>query len=66
MRRLGLDRLVHWLPGVRRDPARPGAYLVDRRVARWFALEIFHLLGYRRHGRSGRRLSVSRRADDGG
>jgi succinylglutamate desuccinylase len=66
MRRLGLDRLVHWLPGVRRDPARPGAYLVDRRVARWFALEIFHLLGYRRHGRVGRRLSVSRRADDGG
>jgi hypothetical protein len=51
---------------VRRDPARPGAYLVDRRVARWFALEIFHLLGYRRHGRVGRRLSVSRRADDGG
>ena len=65
MRRLRLDRFAHWLPGVRRHPELPNAFSIDRRIARWFALEIFHLLGFRRHGRSGERLVVSRRADDG-
>jgi len=65
MRRLRLDRFAHWLPGVRRHPVLPDAFLIDRRLARWFALEIFHLLGFRRHGRAGARIVVSRRADDG-
>lgn len=63
MRRLGLGRLLHWLPGVRRHPTEAAAFIVDRRVARWYALEIFHLLGYRRHRRAGEKLTVSRRAD---
>jgi succinylglutamate desuccinylase len=63
MRRLRLERFVHWLPGIRRDPARPGTFLVDRRIARWYALEAFHLLGFRRHASLGAKLVVSRRAD---
>jgi len=62
MRRLRLERMVHWLPGVERHPELPGTYVVDRRVARWFALEVFHLLGFRRHGRDGDKLVVSRRS----
>ncbi|NNF28399.1 MAG: hypothetical protein HKN73_14335 [Gemmatimonadetes bacterium] len=61
LRRLGVARVVHWLPGVSRDPAVPGALVANRRVARWFALELFHLLGYRRHLEERNRLVVVRR-----
>lgn len=64
LRRVRSDRVVHWLPGVWRHPALPDAYVVNRRVARWFALEIFHLLGFRRHGRDGDSLLVARRRHD--
>lgn len=61
LRRLGVARVVHWLPGVSRDPAVPGALVANRRVARWFALELFHLLGYRRHLEERNRLVVVQR-----
>jgi succinylglutamate desuccinylase len=64
LRRLRLARVLHWLPGVRRHPELPETFVVDRRVARWFALEIFHLLGFRRHGPAGAKMVVSRRAND--
>ncbi len=61
LRRLGVARIVHWLPGVSRDPSLPGALVANRRVARWFALELFHLLGYRRHLEDQHRLVVVQR-----
>jgi len=61
LRALGLDRWVHWLPGVRRDPALPGALVANRTVARWYALELFHLLGYRKHLEEDKRLVVIKR-----
>jgi succinylglutamate desuccinylase len=61
LRRLGLAGLAPHLPGVRRDPDRPGVLLIDRGTARWFALEIFHLLGFRRARVEGDLLAVSRR-----
>jgi succinylglutamate desuccinylase len=64
LRRLRADSVVHLLPGVRRDRDRPGTYVVNRRIARWFALELFHLLGFRRHGALGDSLTVSRRPHD--
>ncbi len=67
LRRVGADRIVHWLPGVRRDARRRDVFVVDRRVARWRALQIFHLLGYRKIRADGTRLVVSRRREpDGG
>ncbi len=63
LRHLRADKIVHWLPGVSRHPALPDALSVDRRVARFFVLEIFHLLGYRRHRDDGKRLMVSRRKE---
>lgn len=51
LRHLRLDAALHWLPGVHgTDDA--GTLEVDPRVARWYAIEIFHLLGYRKHRRS--------------
>lgn len=61
VRRLGMERIVHWLPGVRCKPGAAEVFVVDRRVARWYALELLHLLGFRRHGQAGRYLEVSRR-----
>jgi len=50
------DALLPFLPGIRRDPADPDTLLADRRVARWFTVEVFRLLGYRRERPRGDRL----------
>ena len=61
LRRARLFRIVHWLPGVRRDPEDPLTILVNPVVARWFVTEIFHLLGYRRQRQRNGRLAFTRR-----
>ena len=63
-RRISAERVVHALPGVRRDPDTPGQFIVDRRVARWLTLEVFHLLGFRRRRQTGDYLVMMRRHDD--
>jgi len=60
-RRLRIDRFVHWLPGIRRHPELAGAFLVDSSRARWFALQCFHLLGFKRRTISGSILELVRR-----
>lgn len=61
LRHLRVNRIAHWLPGVKRYPEIDGAFLVDRRRARWFALEVFHLLGFRRVAKSKEELLVTPR-----
>jgi hypothetical protein len=63
-RRLRLDVLVAALPGVRRSPRRPGRIVVDRRVARWAVVQLFHLLGYREQRTEGRLQVFGRRRHD--
>lgn len=63
LRRARLDWLVHLLPGVRRERARPRELVVDRRIARWFTAEILHLFGYRWSVREGRAVRFVRRRD---
>lgn len=58
LRRIRTGRIAHWLPGVRRHPERPGVLVVNRRIARWYALEILHLLGYRKQRERGDVLIV--------
>ncbi len=62
LRRLRFDAIVHWLPGVRRHPKYPGTLIVDRRIARWRALDLLHLLGFRKQRAIGNVLLISRRA----
>lgn len=64
LRRLRLGAVIHWLPGIRRDPGEPNALVVDRRIARWYALQLLHLLGYRKHLDRGDELVVVRRRFD--
>ncbi len=61
---LQAGRFVHILPGIHRDPRRPDVLVVNRRVARWYALELFHLLGYRKQWDEGERVAVTRRPHD--
>jgi succinylglutamate desuccinylase len=63
LRRAGLSWTVRLLPGVRRVPARPGELVVDGRIARWFAVEILHLFGWRWRTREGRSVRFVRRRD---
>lgn len=64
LRRRHLERLLPLLPGVRRHPTLPDTLLVNPRIARWFVLELFHLLGFRKQRPQGELLVVSRRPHD--
>jgi hypothetical protein len=64
MRQLRLERVLPWLPGIRRHPERPETLITDPKIARWFVVELFHLLGFRRQRSEGGKLIVSRRPHD--
>ncbi len=64
LRRLNVQELVSFLPGVRRDPNDHETLIVNTRVARILPLQVFHLLGFRRRRWSGDKLVVSRRRHD--
>ena len=61
VRRWHVERYLHLLPGVRRHPKLEGSFIVDRRYARWLALQLFHLLGFSRRSEAGRYLVMARR-----
>ena len=61
MRAARLAGLLPLLPGIRRHPQDRDTLLANPRVARWFVVEIFHLLGYRKERPHGDRLAFSRR-----
>ena len=63
LRRLRLGRILHWLPGVRRDPMGPHRLRVNKQRARWFPLEILHLLGFRKTLEDGDWLVVIRQKE---
>ena len=61
LRRLRLERLLPLLPGVRRHPDQATTLIVEPHIARWFVMEIFHLLGFRKKRHRAGKLLVSRR-----
>jgi succinylglutamate desuccinylase len=63
LRHLRLGAIVPWLPGVHTHPDHADTLIVDRHVARWFTVEIFHLLGYRKERSKGHQLLFSRRVE---
>jgi len=64
LRFLGFQNIVHWLPGISRDPNDGASLIVNTRIARLFPLQIFHLLGFRRRTVQGSNIIVSRRRHD--
>lgn len=61
LRRAGAPRLVPYLPGVRRDPQKPGRLVVDPRIARSHLGDVMHLFGYRRQKSANGHAVFSRR-----
>ena len=61
LRKINFENFLVWLPGVSRSPDRPDTLVVNRRVARFLANELFHLLGYRRKKVEGEVMLFSRR-----
>lgn len=64
LRRAKAYRLMPILPGVRRSRTDPETLEIDTRIARFFPLQIFHLLGFRRRRWNRDELVVSRRKFD--
>jgi succinylglutamate desuccinylase len=48
LRTMKVDRFLHLLPGIRRDPQEPARLVVDERVSRLYPQDVFHTFGYRR------------------
>ena len=63
MRRFRLDRLLPFMPGMEPHPSLEDSFVINSRVARWFVVEICHLLGFRRKRLEGGQLVVSRRRE---
>lgn len=62
LRRLRLDRLVPYLPGVRRDPERPDHFVAPPEVAGSRVRDVFHLFGYRHVRAHGEQMVFTRRS----
>ncbi|MBX7222272.1 MAG: succinylglutamate desuccinylase/aspartoacylase family protein [Blastocatellia bacterium] len=60
-RRLHLDKLLPLLPGVSRHPDFENTLHVDTRIAKWYVVEICHLLGFRKQSTEFGVLTISRR-----
>lgn len=61
LRRLRVQRLIAYLPGVRKHPFRLRIYLANPRITRFLHREIFHLLGFRiKHLESGELMLIQR------
>ena len=61
LRLRGAHRLAPCLPGVRRHPELDDSLTIDKHRARWFALQFFHLLGYRKEEAEDGVLIMTRR-----
>lgn len=64
LRWIGIQKMIYLLPGVQVDNDDPGTLIINTRVARFFPLQVFHLLGFRRRRWVANKLVVSRRRHD--
>lgn len=63
LRRRRVERLLALLPGIKPLPDRAATYIVNRRIARFGARQLFHLLGYRRRDHSRTHLVMEKRPE---
>jgi len=64
LRSMRVSSLARWLPGIHPARRRPDVLIVDRRVARWLTVDVFHLLGYRKSRVTGGWYVFRRRSHD--
>lgn len=61
LRRGNVEKVVSWIPGVEKTSGLQDAYSVKHWIARFFGVQFFHLLGYRRVLRRKGGLVLSKR-----
>lgn len=64
LRRWKFENLLRILPGVNRSEKDKHTLIVNKRVARFLTIEIFHLLGYRTKQRLENEIRITRREYD--
>lgn len=64
LRKLKFENVLALLPGVKRDEKERHTLIVNKRVAKFLAIEIFHLLGYRTKQRLEEVIRFSKREYD--
>ena len=62
LRHMKLDRFLHLLPGIARDPEQPSRLVVEERVTQVYRHDMFHILGYRRVRKQSTRITFERPA----
>jgi predicted deacylase len=71
LRHMKLDRFLHLLPGIRRDPQLPSRLVVDQSAQRFYRFDrmdatrvaLFHMLGYRRVRRDSSSVTLERQPE---
>lgn len=64
LRRFRFEAMLRILPGVKRHPQQSETLVVNQKVARLLATDLFHLLGFRRKKKVGNTLWFTRRKYD--
>lgn len=64
LRKIKFESVLTLLPGVNRDPMEKHTLIVNKRIARFLAVEIFHLLGFRSKQRFENEIRFTRREYD--
>ncbi|MEP1782570.1 succinylglutamate desuccinylase/aspartoacylase family protein [Reichenbachiella sp.] len=64
LRRLKLEKALPYLPGVSRHKGLDHELIINLRIARWYVIEFFHLLGFRRKEKKGKKLILIKRKYD--
>ncbi|MEP1097030.1 MAG: succinylglutamate desuccinylase/aspartoacylase family protein [Cyclobacteriaceae bacterium] len=64
LRRRNFHRFIQYLPGVGRYREMDHTIAVNRKIARWYVVELFHLLGFRRKIKEGNTIVFIRRPFD--
>jgi hypothetical protein len=64
MRKNPKEKILPYLPGIQKHPQTDNTLIVNTKIARWYVLEFFHLLGYRRETKENGKLVVAKRKWD--
>jgi len=64
LRKKNIQKFLPLLPGIKKHPFNGNSLIVNQKIARWFVIEFFHLLGYRRKHTEMNKLVVTKRKFD--
>lgn len=64
LRHLRVEKVLPLLPGVRRHAQLPQTLVLNTGVARWYGVQLFHLLGYRKRRVIEGEIVLSKRPND--